>query len=118
MEKKIYVSDIMQDEENEPNTVVSIEGRNKEDDFGAFHYPYYRGELQSIPEYLQNCEVLQTGWLMGAKCHVIEIPYLYDNRYYDPNMLTSEDRKIKITLEEKQREVAAYYKKMRDTEQK
>lgn len=108
----IKIIDVIRDEENEPDTVVSVEGRNKDDDCDPFHMPYYHGELQNIPEYLRNCEVLKTGWLMGKKCHIIEIPYLYDNKNYEPNRLTCDEQKAGITLEEKQKEIKTYYETM------
>lgn len=103
------IIDLIRDEENEPDVIVSVEGRDKNDDCKAFHMPYYKGELQSVPEYLHNCEVLSTGWLMGAQCHIIEIPFLYDSEDYNPNNLTYEEKKAGITLEDKQRELKAYY---------
>lgn len=107
---KVKVIDVMREPENEPGTMVSVEGTAG--NHSAFHMPYYAGELQNIPEYLQNCEVLKTGWLMRAKRYIIEIPFLMNSERYDPNRLTYEEQKAGVTIEDKQREIKAYYEIM------
>lgn len=70
---KMTVADIIRD--NSPDTKVKIQGRNPVDEFDAFVENYFEGLLSDVPPSLRECEVLSTGWLLGARCHSISIPY-------------------------------------------
>ncbi|MCR5020424.1 hypothetical protein [Ruminococcus sp.] len=62
--------------ENEPDTIVKIEGRNPDDDCDCLVEEYYHGRLDGVPADLLEYEVLSTGWLVGAQCFGIDIAYI------------------------------------------
>ena len=68
------VSDFVK--ENEPDTIVKIEGRNPDDDCDCLVEEYYYGRLDGVPADLLEYEVLSTGWLVGAQCFGIDIAYI------------------------------------------
>ena len=69
----IFVADIIR--ENDPEIEVIVMGENPIDDCDPNVEHYFRGALKDIPEDFRQCEVLRTGWLFGAGCCSISIPY-------------------------------------------
>lgn len=63
-------------ENNDPETIVKIQGCNSQDDCDGFVEEYFHGKLSVVPEHLKNHTVVRTGYLMGAICYGIYIPYL------------------------------------------
>lgn len=55
---------------------VKVQGVNPDDDCDPKVEEYFDGELSEIPDSFRDCEVLRTGWLVGAECNFIAIPYL------------------------------------------
>ena len=68
------VSDII--EKNLSTIRVKVQGVNPDDDCDPKVEEYFDGELSEIPDSFRDCEVLRTGWLVGAECNFIAIPYL------------------------------------------
>lgn len=71
--EKLTVADVIK--ENDADIIVKVNGRNPTDDCDCLTEEYYHGELGSIPAELHDAEVLNTGWLLGAQCYGIYIPY-------------------------------------------
>ena len=69
----MIISDIIK--ESDGDIIVKVEGRNPNDDCDCLVEEYYHGRLDGVPDELKSAEVLSTGWLLGAKCHSIEIAY-------------------------------------------
>ncbi len=67
------IADIIR--ENDADIIVKVNGRNPTDDCDCLTEEYYHGELNGIPAKLHDAEVLNTGWLLGAQCYGIYIPY-------------------------------------------
>lgn len=63
-------------EDNKPETIVLIRGKNPYNDCDSLSEEYFHGELGDVPEHLKGCEVLRKGWSLGRDCHYIAVPYL------------------------------------------
>lgn len=72
----MIVQDIMNEPDNDGNMLVKVKGCNVQNDCDPLTEEYYAGKLSDIPVSLRQCKVLTTGWSIGAKCAVIEIPFL------------------------------------------
>lgn len=95
--------------ENDPAIVIRIVGRDPDDQCGSYAPPYYDGKLQNVPDFLFECNILSVGTSLAHGCPVISVPYLMNNKDYDPNYLTFREKKAGITLEDKHREIKAFY---------
>lgn len=95
--------------ENDPEIVIIIRGNNPGDDCDPWAPSYYEGVLKNVPDFLFECNILSVGTSLAHGCPAISVPYLMNNKDYDPNYLTFRERKAGITLEDKHREIKAFY---------
>lgn len=109
---KRYVSDIVQESKNKTGT-VTIRGVNTNNTLDNSYTEYYTGQLQSIPVYLYDCEVIKENYFFST-CSLIEIPCIYDMPKYDPNYLSDKEKKSGITIEDIHNDIAVWYKVRRE----
>lgn len=83
-------------------------GEDPADEFDPYHTQYFEGTLSDVPEYLFKCEVLSVGRSLAKGCPVVAVPFLMNDRFYNPATLTGDELRAGITIEEKQRELMAY----------
>lgn len=109
---KRYVSDIVQESKNKTGT-VTIRGVNTNNTLDNSYTEYYTGQLQSIPVYLYDCEVIKENYFFST-CSLIEISCIYDMPKYDPNYLSDKEKKSGITIEDIHNDIAVWYKVRRE----
>ena len=72
------ISDFINANDGDLNVVIA--GINPDNRSDPFSPRYYEGPLRNIPEQLRDLEVLETGWLIGAQMHCLEIARPEDAR--------------------------------------
>jgi hypothetical protein len=69
------INDIIENKDNDLSSIVEVRGMNPFDDCSPLTELYFHGTLSDVPNSLLQCEVLSVGWLHGANCFCISIPF-------------------------------------------